>query len=160
MSVPVTVAGVTYQVPTTQEELWGLETTDYLVALGEELASVVVPGDIGPETLVTIQNNQAVAANIPTFILNPVNIRSGVAEYYVHRVTVGPNTEVAEAGTLYFLYNDSLNAWTVAQVGNNVAATGVVFTITTAGQVQYTSTNLSGTHTGRMKFRLRVLQKT
>jgi hypothetical protein len=160
MSVSVTVAGVTYQIPTVNEELWGLNTTDYLVALGEELASVVVEGDIGPETLITIANNQAVAANVPTFVLNSALIRSAVAEYYVHRVTTGPANEIAEAGSLYFLYNDTTNSWTIAQVGNNVGNTGMEFTITPAGQVQYTSSNLSGTHTGRMKFRVRVLQKT
>lgn len=159
MAVSVTVAGVTYQVPTTNEELWGVNTTDYLVALGEELANVVVTGDIPPETLVTIANNQVAPANVTDFILDGSLIQSAVAEYYVHRQTTGPNVESAEAGTLYFLYNDTSGTWSFAQVGNNVTNSGVTFSIL-GNQLQYTSTNLPGTHTGRMKYRVRALPKT
>lgn len=159
MAVSVTVAGVTYSVPTTNEELWGVNTTDYLVALGEELANVVVTGDIPPETLVTIANNQVSAANVTDFIIDGSVLRAATAEYFVHRVTVSPNSEVVESGTLYLAYNDTDGAWTFAQVGNNVGNSGVTFSVL-GNQLQYTSTNLSGTHTGTMKFRLRALPKT
>lgn len=159
MAVSVTVAGITYSVPTTNDELWGNNTTDYLVALGEELANVVVNGDIPPETLATIANNQVAPANVTDFIIDGNTLRSAIAEYFVHRVTVTPNSEVVESGSLYFNYNDTLGAWSLAQVGNNVGSTGVTFSMS-GNQLQYVSTNLSGTHTGTMKFRVRALPKT
>jgi len=158
MAVSVTVAGVTYSVPTTGEELWGVETTDYLVALGEELANVVTSGDIPPETLVTIANNQVAAANVTDFVLDGSIIQSATAEYYIQRQTTGPNVEVGESGTLYFLYNDTAGTWSFAQVGNNVAQAGVTFSML-GNQLQYVSSNLAGTHTGKMRYRVRALPK-
>lgn len=161
MSVPLTIAGITYDYPVVDSELWGTEATDWAIAVTAQLNNLIVEGDIGPVTLVTINNNQAVAANVTNFTINPASIRSGTAEYYVERATTGPATEVGESGTLYILYNDTSATWSIAQLGNNVGNTGVNFNMTPGGQLQYTSTNLAGaTHTGRMKYRLRVLQKT
>lgn len=158
MAVSVTVAGVTYSVPTTGEELWGIETTDYLVALGEELANVVTTGDISPETLVTIANNQVAPANVTDFIVDGSLIQAATAEYYIQRQTTGPNVELGESGTLHLLYNDTAGTWSFAQVGNNIGQAGVTFSML-GNQLQYVSSNLPGTHTGKMRFRVRALPK-
>jgi hypothetical protein len=79
-------------------------------------------------------------------------------EYYIQRTTAG--TEIGEVGHMYLLYNDLAADWEVTQVGLNVDNTGVTFSVTTAGQVQYTTTNLAGQTACKMKFRARILQKT
>lgn len=162
MSVPLIVAGVTYNYPATDNELWGVDATNWAIAITSELAQVTVTGDIGPTTLVTIANNQVSAANVTALVLNSATIRSGTVEYYVYRIFDSGAQEVAEAGNLYFLYHDLSGSWTVSQVGNGIGSTGVLFTITAGGQVQYTSSDLtpSSGYSGSMKYRLRVLQKT
>lgn len=161
MGIPLTVGGIIYDFPVTNSELWGTSVTDWAEAVSAQLNTVTVPGDIGPVTLVNIANNQASPVNVPSFVLDPALIRSGTAEYYVWRLTTGPSSELSEAGIFTFLYNDSSGTWTFSQQGNNIRASGVTFSVTNLGQVQYTSTNLTNTtYTGKMKFRLRVLQKT
>lgn len=158
MAVSVTVAGVTYSIPSTGEELWGVQTTDYLVALGEELSNVVVTGDIPPETLVTIPSVQVAAANVTDFILDGSLIQSAQAEYYIQRQTDSP-LEVGESGTMYFLYNDTSGTWSFAQVGNNIGAAQVTFTML-GNQLQFTASALAGTYLdGKMRYRVRALPK-
>jgi hypothetical protein len=157
MAVSVTVAGVTYSVPTTNEELWGINTTDYLVALGEELANVVVEGDISPETLVNIPASGS--GNVTDFIIDGNLIQSAQAEYYIQRQSDSP-LEVGESGTLHLLFNDTLGTWSFAQVGNNIGASLVTFSMS-GNQLQFTAAALpSGVYIeGKMRFRVRALPK-
>lgn len=159
MAVSVTVAGVTYEIPTSGEDLWGVETTDYLVALGEELANVVVVGDIAPDTLINIL--EASTQDVTGFIVDGSITRAASAEYFIHRVSTGVGaTEVVESGMLFLNYSDSLNAWSLSQVGNGVGNALVTFSMV-GSQLRYTSTALpSGTYDeGSMRFRLRALPK-
>lgn len=162
MSVQLVVGGVTYDYPTINDELWGGESTDWAIAVTSELSQVAVVGDIGPTTLVTITNGQTLAANVTGLVLNPADIRAGIVEYYVDRTWDSGSLEVAEVGHLYLLYKDQSATWTIAQVGNDVGSTGVTFSITAGGQVQYVSDTVSPStgYSGLMKYRLRVLQKT
>jgi len=163
VAVSLIVGGVTFQYPVVNNEVWGTQATNWAIAVTDELTKISVAGDIAPTTLVTIANNQAVAADVTNFILDPATIRGGVAEYYVYRTWNSGANEVVEVGTLYFARLDTAAAWTIVQVGNNVGASGVVFTIDNpSGQVQYTSDNKTPStgYAGSMKFRFRALGKT
>lgn len=162
MSVPLVVAGNTYNYPALNDELWGPDATNWAIAVTSELAQVTVVGDIGPTTLVNIANNQSSPSNVTNLVLDSSEVRSGNVEYYVYINYNSGTQELAETGTLYFLYQDIAATWTIAQVGNGVGSTGVQFSITAGGQVQYTSQNLTPSigYSGEMKYRLRVLQKT
>jgi hypothetical protein len=158
LSINLVVGGVTYAYPETNSELWGNSATDWAQAVTQQLQQVSVVGDIGPTTLVTVVNNQATPANVTNLLMNPALIRAGFAEYYVVRTTAG--TEISEAGMLYLLYNDLAATWSIANVGNAVGSTGVTFSVNSLGQVQYTSTNIPLQTSGKLKYRLRILQKT
>lgn len=162
MPVTLTVAGVSYEFPTTGDELWGAEATDWAIAVTSELNSIIVDGDLGPTILVNIANNQASPANVTGLAFDPADIRSATIEYYVYRSYDSGSQEVAESGTIYITYKDIANEWDFVQVGNNVTGSGVTLSITNAGQVQYISSNLtpSSGYNGKCKFRARVLQKT
>jgi hypothetical protein len=156
MAVSVTVAGITYQVPSPNDELWGVNTTDYLVALGEELANVVVVGDIPPEILVNIAASGT--NDVTDFILDSSLIQAATAEYYIQRISDSP-LELVESGTLYFNYNDAAGEWSIAQVGSKVGETLVTFAMN-VNQLQYTASAMSGTYiSGKMRFRVRALPK-
>lgn len=162
MSVALIVGGNTYNYPALNDELWSQAATNWAIAVTSELAQVAVVGDIGPTTVVNIANNQSSPINVTNLMLSSATIRAGFVEYYVYRTWNGGTQEVLETGELFLAYSDIAATWTVAQVGNGVGSTGTVFSITNAGQVQYTSSNLTpnNSYTGTMKYRLRVLQKS
>jgi hypothetical protein len=162
MSVVVTINGVDYSIPTVGEELWGTEVTDWMVAVSTELSNLVVDGDLGPTVLVTVANNQASAANVSSLSFDSAEIRSAVIEYYVYRTWNTGTEEAIESGTLYINYKDIAAEWDMVQVGANVTGSGVTFSVTSAGQVQYVSDNKtpSASYAGTLKYRARVLSKT
>jgi hypothetical protein len=61
---------------------------------------------------------------------------------------------------MFLLFNDTLGTWSFAQVGNNVGAALVNFSMV-GNQLQYTASALpSGTYIeGKMRFRVRALPK-
>lgn len=162
MSVALVVNGVTYQYPTTSDESWGTEATDWAVAITAQINSLIVPGDLGPTVLVTIANGQATPANITSLAFDSATIRSAQVQYYAYRTYNSGTQEVIESGTLFLHYKDIANTWDMVQVGNGVTDSGVVFSITAGGQIQYTSSTLSPAtgYSGLVKYRAQVLQKT
>ena len=162
MTIPLTVNGTTYAYPSTSDELWGQQATGWSQAITIEVNKLIVPGDIGQDTLVNITNNQTVAAIVSNLAFDSSNVRAAFVEYYVYRTWNGGLNEVLEAGTLYIGFKDLANDWTITQIGQNIEQSGVIFDITPQGQVTYTSSNLTPTtnYSGTMKYRARVLQKT
>lgn len=152
MSVPLVVNGNTYLYPTNnQNSPWGEEATDWSVAVTGVLNSIQGPGDIILTTAL-ITNNQISPANINGLTFSPASIRGAIVEYTVYRVTSGSGaSEVSEIGHMYISYKNVANTWDVSVVGGN--SSNVVFSIN-AGQVQYTSDNMTGTgYTGLIKFK-------
>lgn len=161
MSVTLVVNGVSYSYPKPSDETWGPDATNWAIGVTEALSQVISEGDIGPTTLVAIANNQAVAANIANLIMDSSTIRAAFIEYYVYRVWNSGASEVAEAGTMIFVYKDIAATWTFVPVGLGISSTGTTFSITSGGQVQYVTTNLTPStgYSGTMKYRVRALQK-
>ena len=161
MSVPLIIAGVTYNYPIPGDELWGPDATDWAIAVTAELQNLVVSGDLGPTVLVNILNNQASVSNVTSLAFDPATIRSAQVEYYVYRTFNSGSEEVVENGTMYLTYKDIANEWDMVLVGSNVTGSGVTFSITNAGQVQYVSSNLTPatSYSGSMRYRASVLQK-
>jgi hypothetical protein len=101
-------------------------------------------GDIA-QTSFSFANNQVALADVTGLVFANADVRSFVAEVAIERGTTYEH---------YTLTGVQLNAsWAIAveSVGDD---TGVAFDITTAGQVQYTSTNAT---TGAMKFRAKAI---
>lgn len=96
-----------------------------------DIPAVGSAGDI-QETSANLADNQASAANVTGLAFAVATVRSFKAQVAVER---GTNFEVFE---LLGVQRNADFTMSVEAVGDD---TGVVFTITTAGQVQYTSSN-------------------
>jgi hypothetical protein len=113
-------------------------------------------GFFGSSTF-TLANNQASAANVTGLSFAGASVRSFVVEYDIYRNTTSTGaTELAETGQLIGVYSSVAGTWEMTQAPV-VGAAGVTFTITNAGQVQYASTNITGTAgTSKMNFAYRT----
>lgn len=108
-----------------------------------------------PETYFTLTNNLAVAANIESLVFDKRFTSSAVIDYVIQRTS--SSAELIQSGILMAVYKPRADAWSVFEYGTpGPHASGVTFTITSAGQVQYTTTNQAGTIAlSRMIFRAR-----
>lgn len=157
--ITVTVQGTQYQIPIADANPpYGEQLQDYLVAIATALGSIVGPADIS-ETTATVANNQTSASNIVGLSFDPSTVRAAFIDYAIYRMT--GSSVLKEAGELVVLYDAAAsvnNKWTFTRDSNNDA--GVVFTITDGGQLQYASSNMSGSgYVGKVIFRARgILQ--
>lgn len=149
MSTPLTINGTTFNYPVSGEAPnWGEEATGWAAEVTAVLGTLNGPGDI-LNTLVSVANNQAVAANIPGLSFDTSIVRAAKIDYYIYRVT--SLEEKVEQGTIHLAYKPVANVWDLANTYSGDA--GITFTITTGGQMQYTSDNMTGTgYTSRMRF--------
>lgn len=112
-------------------------------------------GDL-TETAVNILNNQVAPSDITGLLFNTTVVRSAHIDYSIYRYHLTPTVELASAGTLRLIYKPQSALWILDDTfaGDNV---GVTFSVTPAGQVQYTSTDLgSAPQESVIKFRVRV----
>lgn len=130
--------------------------TDWVNALrlaGISLETLAGAAYISP-TEFTIANNQSAAANVTGLLFAGASVRSFVVEYQVYRNTTGGGaTELAETGFLKGTYSTVAASWEMANY-DCVGDAGILFSITAGGQVQYTSTNITGSAaTSKMTFK-------
>lgn len=107
------------------------------------------------QTSSTIVNNQSTPANITGLIFNPTLFRGVKIEYSIYRQTDTASSAVAQMGQLRFVYNTQAGVWLTSDDYAGQDA-GVTFTIdNTSGQIQYTSTDITGTnYVGTLKYSL------
>lgn len=109
-------------------------------------------GAIG-DTSFTIVNNQSSPANVTGLLFSGTTVRSAEIDVQFYRnTTSGGATELSSRAKYLATYKTVAASWDLAVmgVGGDVDATsgepsGVTLSITSAGQVQYTSTSISGT---------------
>lgn len=157
MSVNLSVKGVTYRYPVSNDEQWGTDATDWAIAVTDALSAVSVDGDLAPPSSAqaSILNNQAVAANVTDLVFDSTIVRGAIVHYYIFRKH--GITEIMEVGTLTVRFVNS--AWTFSQEWQG-DDTGVVLSITSGGQIQYVSDDRAGTpYTGVMKYRAFALPR-
>ena len=112
------------------------------------IASIAVPsaGDIS-ETSFSAANNQAAAADVTSLAFANGTVRSFRALVSVF---------ISATGSLYEVFDlegvQKGASWDLA-VSSSGDVSGVIFSITNAGQVQYQSTNVTGFTSNTMKFR-------
>jgi hypothetical protein len=105
-----------------------------------------------PETTFTIANNQSAAANVTGLLFSGATIRSAEidVQFYINTTSTGA-TEMSARAKYQATYKTVAAAWDLTPLGvsGDVDASGnpagVTLSITSAGQVQYTSGNTSGT---------------
>lgn len=103
-------------------------------------------GDIG-ETSFSAANNQSAAANVTGLAFANATVRSFQA---IVSVFVNATSSLYEQFTLYGIQKGAAWEMSATTVGD---ASGFTFSITTAGQVQYTDSNYTGFTAATVKFR-------
>lgn len=148
MSIILTVNNVPFNIPVQGEQPpWGSDLTDYFTEVAKVLNSLKGANDI-LETGATILNNQTTFQDIPDFKFNPAVVRSFSVQGSVSRTT--GTTKVYESFVLSGLRTDT--DWILQLEG--FGDSGIILDITPAGQVQYKSSDITGTgYTGLIKFR-------
>lgn len=132
---------------------WGEGSSDWASAVTEAIASVIGPDDI-LQTSFSIANNISSYTNVNGLIFSNSTVRAAFVEYSIYRTT--NSNELAQSGTLEMVYKNTANDWTLVQDFGGEA--GVIFSITSSGQLQYQSSNVSGTsYSGVMKFKAQAL---
>jgi hypothetical protein len=154
-TIPVTIKGIQYLIPSPSAEAWGEDTTNLLIAIVDSLNSAASAGDIADNTEVIILNNQTTPIAVTNLVFDSAVTKSASIDYYVYRVI--DSTEYAEVGQLRVVYKDISNTWVLDRTHGGDDA-GVLFDINSLGQVTYTSSNLgAGVYSGVTKYRARSI---
>ena len=113
---------------------------------------------LGQEFNFALANNQSSAADIVGMVFDKSYTSFAVIEYVIQRVT--STTERVQSGCLHAVYRPDGLTWAIREYGTAGPDTsGITFSITSSGQVQYTSTNLGGTQEiSRIVYRVRKIE--
>lgn len=158
----MTVNNTVFQYPSPGDEPgWGEAATSWAQEVTDVLNSLLGPDDI-LETSFNINNNVSSATNITGLLFNTASARGAIIEYSIYRVSTLNPSGNAETGIMTLIYDDSASAgnkWTLT-IGNIAGGSGVHFSITDTGQLQYTSTDIDSVgYSGVVKFKARALQQ-
>lgn len=158
MSKELTVNNITFNYPTSGDDPgWGGPATDWATEVTTVLNNVTAPDDI-LQTSFEVVNDQSVATDVVGMQFNGASVRSAVIDYAIYRISDSNPSGLAEAGKLYLVYDDAAG-FSFGQ-GDVVGNAGVNFSITGAGQFQYTSTDAGSlNYAGTMKFSAKSLQQ-
>lgn len=158
MPIALTVNGVTYQYPIAGEDPnWGNDASDWAQAITDVVNLFVGPGDI-LDTPGVINNNISSLTDVNFLLFDSSTVRAANVDYTIYRTSTTNPSGFAETGTVFIVFDDSLNSWSFSQraVGNS----GVTLSITNAGQFQYTSSDIgSAGYSGTIRFRAKALIK-
>lgn len=149
MAITISINGSDYSLPSQGDSApWGEDLTNIIQALADVANNVQGDGDI-LTTSFNVANNQSSASNVNGLSFNTSLVRSAIIQYSIYRTST--TTEMSESGHIYVTYKSTAGTWEIAQ--SYAGSSGVTFTVTNAGQIQYISTNFSGTsYSGKMKF--------
>lgn len=135
---------------------YGLTTPDWWNALRAEGIALenIVAASIPSSVDFTLANNQVAAADVTGLTFDENTVRGAVLEVLVRRkITTG---ERVAMGRITVAYREYLDTWDLVDGGAlNGDETGVTFSITASGQVQYTTDNFPGSgYSGLMKYKI------
>jgi hypothetical protein len=158
MSVPLVVNSELFQYPSNRQVPgWGGDATAWAQAVTTVLGSLAGPNDI-LQTEANIANGQslampATAGLVAGLSFDPTVVRGAKVDYNVYRLTTGSGAEeLVEQGIMLISYKPVAMTWDLVIMSSQ--SSGVTFTISSTGQVYYTSTTMTGVNpTGSIVFR-------
>jgi hypothetical protein len=134
---------------------WAEQVTDWAQSVTDSLQNVQQPNDV-LTTSATIANNISSPTSIPGFSFDTSEVLAINGEYIIIRRTDSPSNNLVESGTITGNFDGT--GWTITRRQQGDAE--VEFSITAGGQVQYTSTNVTGTnYVGRISFKAKVFNQ-
>ncbi len=160
MPVTLTVNNIPFQYPIPGDTPgWGQPATGWATEVTGVLNDLLGPNDI-TQTTFNVGNNVTSFTNISGLSFNTGEVRSAIINYSVYRTSTSTPTGNAESGILNIVYDNlaaSGSKW--AMTGTGITGnSGITFTITDNGQVQYKSTDIGATgYSGVMHFRASTL---
>lgn len=151
---PLVIGSQTFQNPAAgTSPPYGQNLYDIITALAAAVNNTVGPADILPTTYVPA-NNVASPTSITGLVFSNSTVRGAIITYSVYRNT--SITEYSETGTLAVTYKSVAATWEIAQY--SVGSSGLTFTISNSGQVQFVSDNMSGTgYTSKLIFSAKAI---
>lgn len=147
-----------FNYPTAGDEPgWGGAATGWAEEVTKVLNNVVGPDDI-LETSFGIANAQSISVDVTGLIFNAGSVRSAVVSYAIYRLSDSTPSGSAETGQMHLIY-DNNDGWNLG-IGGVIGNSGVTFSITPAGQIQYQSTDIGSiNYNGIIKFAAKALQQ-
>lgn len=145
MPIDLQVNGQIFSYPLPGDRNWGEDASGWAEAITTVVGTLTGAGFI-PQTTVPIEDNISVAADIVNAAFDSSATRSFQFIFEITR-TDGAVT-IAETGRMDGVFNGTEWDYNVNRVGD----AGVVLSIDTLGQLQYTSSNLGGTYSGSIRF--------
>lgn len=157
MSKIVTISGTDYTLNLQGDSpAWGDDQSALLEALIEVANNTIGTGDI-LTTSFTIANNVSSVLDVTSLSFDTSTVRAAIINYSIYRSTT--TNEESEAGIMMATYKSSVGTWQLAQTYSGIS--GIIFTITNAGQIQYVSSNLTGSsYSGKLKFNAKAFVQT
>jgi len=137
---------------------WSPAVIQFAEAVEVALSAAIGDFDVPPQVY-TLSSNANANLNIPNLSFDSESVRSITIEYALYRTTVSSNTYAK--GRLNIMYDDFTTSWYMQReddIGN--ITTEATFNITTAGQVQITTTTLAGSdYSGTISFYAKTNEK-
>lgn len=122
-----------------------------------------IDGGAISETTQDLADNQVAAADVTGLLLDKTLWRSAIVEADIsRRDTATPGSELRWVGTLRAYHSKESDGWTLQVISGGPDSVGgkpagVTFSVTNAGQVQYTSHDLAGAaYVGKLTFSARM----
>ena len=161
MSIPLTIAGTTFNYPESgTDPNWAEETTGWAIAVSEALNTLLAPGDI-LQTEFAIDNDISVSTNINGLLFDSGTVRAANVSYSIYRISNTNPSGHAETGVMFIVFDDSApvnQKWKLIQTKNG--SSGVEFSIGDNGQFQYISNDIGALgYVGVIVFSARTLAK-
>lgn len=161
MSIPLTIQGQVIQFPSdSQDPDWAPGIIAFAQAVATALQGVAGTYDVSPQIFTLDSYNPGVNVAIPLLNFPVSNVRSVIVYYSLYRSTSSANA--GDAGQLQLAYipsNGTGNKWEIIRQGTDDSGGGITFTVTDAGQVQFTTNTLAGTgHSGKLSYSAKALQ--
>jgi len=145
------IAGVIEDAGITLDQT-NVDLTQLLQALNYKIAHG------GTQFSFAIVNNTTAAADVTPLVFDSTDVKSATIEFDIHRQSDTGSSNLDEKGFLHVLYDTVAGSWKITQ-SSVFDDSGVVFTISGAGQVKYTSSNIAGTNSvGTMKGFFRTIK--
>lgn len=158
LGIPATVVSADYMNLALQEELVNVVETLAGITLvkltstqlGEAILFLIQNGGspTGGQPQTSITNAEASPTDVTGLLFDKTDFIGAIATVHIERKTVTQN--VQEVGQVSISHDTNDDIWRVS-LSSGLDDAGVSFTITAAGQVKYTSDDLTGaTYSGRL----------
>jgi hypothetical protein len=158
----ITIKGTVINIPAVSSSPnWGQAIIDAFTATADAVNAFAGTYDVAPQTKNIDIYNTSSFIDINNLVFPQPDVRGVTVFYTVSRKTVettvgaADGQELSEVGTLECVYNGSRGTglkWEIGRMGEGNA--NINFNVTDAGQVQFTTTALTGiSHTGTISYR-------